>query len=301
MKKKTAVAASMVAVLALSSCANPEIEGGSDEGNSTTIVEAVEVNDEIAALLPQSYHDSGITVSINPDVEPIKFVDSEGNIVGLNPDLLRAAGNVLGVDIKFEQGTFDGMVPGLEAKRFDVIASVADFVERQENIDFIDYMYNGTAIIASADFEKDEIALEDLCGLSVGYARGTSQQGSLEQVVQLCEDSGAPALQINGYGDGGAGVLSVQSGEAEAYWGDLPQMAYNAAQSPEQFKVIYKEQRSILGIGVHKDDTELRDALHSALLSLVEDGTYDMILENWGQQDAAYPSMDINSDISLED
>lgn len=301
--KKTLIALSTSALilLGISACANPEIEGSSDQGESQSLIASVEKDDKIAAMLPETYRkQGGFTVSINPDVEPIKFIDSDGEISGVNPDLLRAAGRVLDTEVRFQQGTFDGMVPGLEAKRFDAIGSVADFVERQTHIDFIDYLKNGTAIITASDFPEDSLELMDLCGLSVGYSRGTSQQGSLEEASKNCTEANKPAISVNGYGDAGAGILAVESGAADAFWGDLPQMSYNVQQSPDSFKIVYDERVSILGIGIHKDNAELRDALQAALLKLVEDGTYDKLLANWGIESAAHPEMNINSDISLE-
>src|SRR5699024_697127 len=155
------------------------------------------------------------------------------------------AANLLGTEVQFERGTFDAMVPGLESNRFDVIASVADFEERRANIDFINYMENGTAIIASEDYETDELQQEDFCGMSIGYARNTSQQDSLESIVKDCEENGNAPLSINGYQDGAAGILSVSSGEADAFWGDLPAMEYNVSTNPESFKIIYEEKGSI--------------------------------------------------------
>ncbi|MHC6229195.1 transporter substrate-binding domain-containing protein [Arthrobacter sp. MMS24-T111] len=110
---------------------------------------------------------------------------------GPEPQLLRAAAKVLGTEAQFQEGTFDAMVPGLEAKRYDAIASVADFVERQTRIDFIDYLKNGTAIIASKNFDKDQVTPEQFCGMSIGYARGTSQQGNLEKYAQTCAEKGS--------------------------------------------------------------------------------------------------------------
>ncbi|MCJ1702096.1 ABC transporter substrate-binding protein [Rathayibacter festucae] len=289
----------MALLIGLTACANPTTDDGGQQSDAADIVASVEKDDSIAEMLPEKYTEAGgFTVSINTDVEPIKFKDSDGEIAGLNPDLLRAAARVLGTKAQFEEGSFDALVPGLEANRFDVIASVADFVERQGKIDFIDYLKNGTAILTATDFEQDEITRDDLCGMSVGYARGTSQQGSLETIAAECAAKGAAELSINGYNDTGAGILSVKSGEADAFWGDLPQMAYNVKKDPDLFKIVYKEQVSILGIGINKDNPELRDALQAALLKLVEDGTYDELLEKWGLEDSALPDMDINSDIS---
>ena len=300
--KKVAIFAltAMVGLIGLSGCANPTDDDGGQQTGSGDIVASVQKDDTIAAMLPKEISDQGgFTASINADVAPIKFIDSDGEITGLNPELLRAAARVLGTEVKFQEGTFDAMVPGLEAKRYDAIASVADFVERQKNIDFIDYLKNGTAVLASSDLEQDELTLDQLCGLNVGYSRGTSQQGSLEKAVEDCAAKGQPALQINGYQGAGPGILSVKSGKADAFWGDLPQMLYNVKKDPGLFKIIYTEQKSVLGIGINKKDPELRDALQAALLKLVEDGTYDALLEKWALEGFGIPSMNINSDIKL--
>ncbi|MEO9248321.1 ABC transporter substrate-binding protein [Citricoccus nitrophenolicus] len=302
MNRKLTGAIAGVAVLGLlTGCANPTIEGAGETTVDEDIVATVEPVEEIAAMLPEQYRDQGgFTVSINPTVEPIKFVDTDGEIVGLNPELLRAAAQVLDTKAQFQEGTFDAMVPGLEAQRYDAIASVADFVERQNHIDFIDYLRNGTAIVAGPDFEQNEITLDDICGMSVGYARGTSQQASLEAAAADCINAGEPEPSLNGYSDAAAGILSVRSGEADGFWGDYPQMAYNVKKSPDSFKIIYEEHESILGIGIHKDNPDLRDALRAALLHLVEDGTYDAILAKWGLEESAVPDLPINSDISSE-
>ena len=57
------------------------------------------------------------------------------------------------LDVNLEKGTFDAMIPGIEAKRFEVIGSINDFKERQKTIDFIDYLKTGTAVLVAADHE----------------------------------------------------------------------------------------------------------------------------------------------------
>ena len=133
--------------------------------------------------------------------------------------------------------------------------------ERQGKIDFIDYLKNGTAILAPTSQKQDQLTTEQLCGLNVGYGRGSSQQGNLEKIALECEAKAQPKLEISGYPSPGAGILSVKSGEADAFWGDLPQMLYNVKSEPGLFKIVYTEQKSVLGIGLNKDNPELRDAL----------------------------------------
>lgn len=297
----TAGICAAMGLLGASACANPS--DGSDQavGGNKDLVAEVTKDDAIAAKLPEQIRQKGgFTASINPEVAPIKFVDSNGKIQGLNPDLLRAAAKVLDTQVTFQKGTFDAMVPGLESKRYDVIASMGDFVERQKKIDFIDYLLTGTAILVSKDFNKDKLTPSELCGMTVGYTRGNAQQGMVEAADKRCKDAGKPAVKMNPYQDAGAGVLSVKSGQADAYWGDTPAMNYNVKQQPTTFKIVFSEKSVVYGIGVHKDNTKLRDALREALLKLVGTGVYDALLKKWGQDGFAIPDMHINSDIKLE-
>lgn len=289
-----------IGLLGLSACANPTLDDAGQQAGSDDVVAAVQRDDAIAAMLPEAYRDKGFSASINADVPPVKFIDDSGNITGLNPELLRAAARVLGTEVNLQVGTFDSLVPGLESKRYDAIASVGDYIERQTHVDFIDYLQNGTAVIAPADFEKDEVEPAELCGYNIGYSRGTSQQGNLETANEECAALGKPAIEINGYQDAGAGVLSVKSGAADGFWGDLPPMAYNVETDPDTFKLVYTEQDSVVGIGIHKDNPELRDALRAALLKLVDDGVYDQLLDEWGLSGFGVPTMEINSKNSVK-
>jgi polar amino acid transport system substrate-binding protein len=291
-----ALMASVGLLAGMTACANPTAEDPNAQANEVgTAVESVK-DDEIAAMVPEDIREKGsFTVAVNPDVAPVKFVDTNGELAGLVPDLLTAAAGVMDLEIDLQKGTFDAMIPGIEANRFEVIGSINDFKERQETIDFIDYLKTGTAIIASADFEQDQLTPADLCGLRVGFGRGTVQQGLLEKASEDCVAAGEEKIASSGYGDGGAALLSVKSGQADAFWGDAQSMLYNAKTSPELYKVVFKDIAGPYGMGINKENSEFRDALRAALLSLVEDGTYDRLLEEWGQQEYAMPELPLNS------
>jgi polar amino acid transport system substrate-binding protein len=288
----------------LSACANPSSAGtATDSGAPAGGAPAVEVavDEEIAAMVPEEIRSKGsFTVSINPDIAPIKYVDENGEMAGLVPDLLVHAGAVMDLDVNLAKGTFDGMIPGIESNRFEVIGSINDFKERQATVDFIDYLKTGSAILVAADHESDEMAPQDLCGLRVGYGRGTVQQGLIEEASAECQAAGKEAVSVSPYGDGGAALLGVKSGQDDAYWGDAQSLLYNAKTTPDAYKVVYKDVAGPYGIGLNKENTEFRDALREAMLSLVEDGTYDELLEKWGQEEYAMPDLPLNTGPALE-
>ena len=73
--------------------------------------------------------------------------------------------------------------------------------------------------------------------------------------------------------------------------GDAQSLLYNAKTSPDLYKVTFNDEAGPYGIGINKENSEFRDALRAALLSLVENGTYDKVLEEWGQKDYAMPEL----------
>lgn len=304
MKARIGIAAiTGAALLVVAGCSNPQGTGGGNakpKGVGAPIT--VSKDSKIAAMVPDAIRKRGsFTASINPDVAPVKFVDDNGKLAGLVPDLLKNAAATMGLKLKLQKGSFDAMIPGLESNRFDVIGSIGDFKERQKQIDFIDYLHAGTAIITSTSFKKDEIVPDhDLCGLRVSYARGSAQQGLIGKASKACVAAGKKPIESPGYNDAGAALLSVQSRQSDAFWGDLPAMLFNVKSSPKLYKVVFKEANAPYGVGVNKANEPFRDALRAALLKLVDTGVYDQLLQKWGQQGYGIPKMPLNSGPSLE-
>lgn len=300
-RRGMAVVAGAGLLAGLSACANPT--AGGSEVTAQEVGPTVEntANEEIAAMVPEDLRERGsFTVAINPDIAPVKFLDESGEVAGLNPELLEAAGTLMDLDAEFQKTSFDALVPGLEAQRFDVIASIGDFKERQEKIDFIDYLTTGSALIVATDSEGDAVSEEDMCGMNLSFVRGTYQQGQIEGISESCTSGGGDAVEATGYGDANAALLSVKSGQADGFWGDLQQLSYNEKTNPETYKVVAEDASGPYGIGVNKEEAEFRDALQAALLELVENGTYDQTLQKWGQEDFGMPEMPLNTGASME-
>jgi polar amino acid transport system substrate-binding protein len=239
----------------------------------------------LASMVPKAFRDKGsLTVGVNPDVAPIKFVDEDGAIVGFTPDLFAAAATMLGLKVEFAKVSFDALLPGMVANRFDALLSLSDFKSRQRAVTFVDYLDMGETVVAKPGHMIAMKSSADLCGLQVAIARGTAAMQSALKLTESCKDSGKKPLVISTYPDGNMTLLSVTTGSADVAWIDSPIGYYNQAKFPQKYAVVFFTPVSPYGIGFGPDDNgkQLAVAFQQALLKLEKTGVYNMLIKRWG-------------------
>lgn len=281
----------------LTACANPDDGAEGSVGRHTQdLLSGVIRDPAIASMVPPDIARRGkITAAVNPSSPPIKFIDANGKITGFTPQLVSAAGKMMGLDVTMQQTSFDALMPGLEAGRFDLILSINDLVPRREKTDFIDYLQTGTAILGSTKLTQDQITPQTLCGVSVGYVRGNVQQDAVAKASENCVKTGGKPVGGSAFQDINAAILAVQSGQIDTAWGDAPSISYNTGKNPTGYKILYREISGPYGIGVGNQRTALRAALHAALLKCVRDGIYQKLLDDYGLADYALAEMPLNA------
>ncbi len=243
------------------------------------------------ALNPPELDDGKLTVGSDIAYPPIEYYE-EGtqNAVGLDVDIMAALAEELGVEFEFIQvADFAGIVGDLKASRYDVVMSAISVTsEREAEIDLIPYFGPaGTGVLVPAGNPEAIDSVEDLCGLTVGAQVGTVQVDYMTEFNENeCADN---PIDIKTYPDNPTSVQELTLGRIDAQLSDDPVAAYAALQSNGELIVASTGFDSApYGIGVRKDSPELKMALEAALAAIIENGTYDSILEKWGQEDLAY-------------
>lgn len=238
----------------------------------------------LAAAVPKFYRDRGeLVVGANPDIAPIKFIDEDGEISGFTPELLSAAAKVLGLKLRLTQASFDALVPGLSAGRFDVLLSLADFKSRQSAVTFIDYLNMGETVVALPSTKLTLRSLEEMCGLQVAVPKGSGTIPESGRISEKCVREGKPAVTLATYPDSNMALLSVTTGASQVAWVDSPTGYYNAHKFPAKYKVIYFTYKAPYGIGFGTDEKgkQLAAAMQKALLKLQKVGLYEALLTKW--------------------
>jgi polar amino acid transport system substrate-binding protein len=223
-----------------------------------------------------------------PDVLDRPVGDPEPQVLGIDPDLATELGRKLGVRFTFQNVAFDKLIPSLRAKRFDVIMSAMTATrERARQISFLEYFQAGTSILVAKDNPKRIRSLADLCGRTVTLQTGTTQEELVAAEQARC---GARQIQARSLASNTQVILEVKYGRADAALTDFPVAAYNAKVSArgDDFQVVGSQiDPGPYGIGVRKQDAQLRAVLQEALREIIRDGSYDRVLAKWDVGDGA--------------
>ena len=284
-----AVATLAVLALALTGC-----------GSSTTSPKVSQVKTSaapLAELLPQSVRDKG-SLAVGSDVAyaPVEFFDKDGKtIIGIDADLAKAIGGQLGVTLKLENGTFDGLITSLKSKRIDLImSSMSDTKKRQAEIDFVDYFTAGTSILVKKGNPQGIKSLDDFCGKTIAIQRGTTQDDVAKAQQAKCKTTGKE-LKVLKFDRDTEALLQLKQGRAVADMNDFPVAAYTTQQAPDSYEVVGEQiAAGPYGIGIRKEDTQIRDALQKAVQALIANGDYKKILEKWKVTQGAVTTATVN-------
>jgi polar amino acid transport system substrate-binding protein len=281
-----------VAILALTATAAIACSDDDDDASPTAALTAAATSAATKPAVGGTIDISGVdelkdgTLGIGSDIAyaPIEFLDETTNDpVGLDVDLANAIAKALGVESKFENGGFDGLLPALDAERYDAIMSGMTInPERQAVVAFVAYFNAGSGIIVPAGNPDGVKGLDDLCGKKVAVQEGTIQVDTLGTASTKCTDAGKAALGILKFGSDPEAVQALIAGQADAEIADFPVAAYSAKQSNGALEVLDNQiEPAPYGIAVRKSSTALAAALQKAFDQIVADGTYDQILKDW--------------------
>ncbi|MFG2967968.1 MULTISPECIES: ABC transporter substrate-binding protein [unclassified Streptomyces] len=292
-------------VLALApACANPDDAGtaaSASAAGQTGAQVSVKRDPALYAMVPSSYKKAGrIQVATNAPFPPFEMFAAEKKLAGLEIDLGHAVGQRLGVPFEFSQQPFDGLLPGLQAKKYDVLmAGLFDTKEREKTVDFVDYARSGSAVLVAKGNPGGIKTLADLCGKTAAAQTGAQQVALLNKRSRTCKAAGKQAVTVKTFPQFSDALLAIKTGKADTILGDLPALRYSA-QKDDSVKVLTDPAAPNgydavpMGIGLPKDQPVLREAVRRALAGLIKDGTYGKILDAYGVSNIAVSAPSVN-------
>jgi len=239
--------------------------------------------------IPQSHVRSGtpkeilrrgvLRVGLEAGYMPFEMTNKHGKYVGFDIDLAADMAQAMGVRVEFVNTAWDGIIPALIIKKFDILLSgmvITD--ERLKQVDFIHYFTEGqTAIVGQKDANRIS-TIKDLnnSGITVATKLGTIS----EQVVKRY----LPNAACISFDTDKQAFKAVQAGRATAY-------VYNLTAASIHFNMVGKKAgmkfldtpfyEEEFGIAIRQGEPELQSWLETYMDRIRQDGTYDTLYAKW--------------------
>ena len=280
----------LLAACGSSGTTTPQGGGGSAAPGSITATQVPAV----AAEVPNAIRTKGtLTIAADATYAPNEFIGPDGTtVVGMDADLGKALGQVLGLSVTVTNVKFDNILPGIQAGKYDLgMSSFTDTKEREQVVDFVTYFSAGTSFFVKKNGPTIN-TVADLCGHNVAVESGTTQESDSNAQKPKCP-AGTP-LNVLSFPDQNGANLALQSGRADVGMSDSPVADYAVQQSNGQFQITGQTYGTApYGIAIPKGNG-MAQAVLDALKELMKDGVYNNILTKWNIQSGAINNPAIN-------
>lgn len=219
-----------------------------------------------------------VRIGVEGAYPPFNYIDNNGKLKGFEIDLADALCERIKAECEYVVQDWDGIIPGLLAKKYDVIiASLYITDERKQKIDFTQKYYQTPGRFAVKKGTKLEISEEGLKGKAIGVQRATAFERFLRDTY--------PSLDLRVYATQDEVNMDLVSGRIDAAMADVVALGLNFLNTPEgkDFEFTGPSFSGAewfgqgAGIAVRKENPELRDAFNKAIDAIRADGTYDKI------------------------
>ncbi|MGI8335760.1 ABC transporter substrate-binding protein [Actinomadura scrupuli] len=212
-----------------------------------------------------------LTVGMNLQFKPEMYLDAAGKPAGYDVDLLNKLATSLGVKLDIQNLDFNGLIPGLQSKKFDLVSvGLTATDERKQVIDFTRPYVPYTSVLAVRQNDTSPATID-------GYnAKGktiTALQGSTGE--QLAKKS-FPQAKVSTFSDQNAALLQVATGRAQGSVLEDYILAQYQKSNPGQVKKAELPQPLDLSYGswaVQKGNSTLTAKLNAFLCKAQSDGS----------------------------
>ena len=237
----------------------------------------------MSALMASAAHAEKLRLGTEGAYPPFNYITADGKIEGFDLDIGKELCKRIGAECEVVAQDWDGIIPGLVAKKYDfIIASMFITEERKQQVAFTNPYYMAAMThVTPKDSAVTTFTNESLKGMVVGAQAGTTQADYA--VAQY------PDADVRLYPTQDEASLDMASGRIDVMVGDmLPLLDFvekseggaccKIAGEPITDPAFVGEG---VGIALRKEDEDLRVRLNKALEEIRADGTYKAINDKY--------------------
>ncbi len=210
---------------------------------------------------------------------PFNQVDKNGQVQGFDIDIAKALCKEMGMECEFKVQDWDGLIPGLLAKKFDaIVASMSITDERKQKVDFTNKYYQTPARFVAKKGSGITITKEGLKGKTVGVQRATIHENFVRDMFGNDVTIKAYATQDEADMDLAAGRLDLVIADATVLLGGF--LSTDAGKGFEFVGPSFVDKKWFgegVGIAIRKGDKDLRQKLNKAIDAIRANGVYQKI------------------------
>lgn len=215
---------------------------------------------------------------------PFNYVDSNNNLHGFDVDIAYALCEKMKAQCTVVAQDWDGIIPGLLAKKYDaIIASMAPSAEREQKVDFTNRYYTTTlAIAVPKDSDITDINAQSLKDKSIGAQAGTAQ-------AIYAEDHFVPeGTDLKLYPTAIEADSDLSNKRLDAIIHDkFPLLSWLEKEGKDCCKLLGEIDgtQSPISIAIRKNSDDLKNRFNKAIDEIRADGTYDKISKKYFNAD----------------
>jgi lysine-arginine-ornithine-binding protein len=222
---------------------------------------------------------------------PFNSIDSAGELVGFDVDIAKALCDAANFECEFVVQDWDGIIPGLLAKKYDaIVASMSITEQRKEVVDFTDKYYNTPAKLVAAKDAGFDISPEGLAGKVIGVQRATTHENFARATF--------PESEVRAYATQDEANADLVSGRLDLAMADSVALldGFLKTDAGADFEFVgpdYNDPKfhgEGVGIAIRKGEDDLRAAFNEAIDKIRADGTYQAINEKYFDFDVYGPT-----------
>ncbi len=258
--RRSALALALVALLSFAACGSES----SPKAESTSEISTVE--------------DGKLTACSDIPYAPFEY-EEDGEVKGIDIDLVKAIAEKLGLEADFRDTDFDGIFAALAAGNCDLIASSVSITdERKKENNFSEgYFEISQSLLVRKEDATTFTDFASLKGKTIGVQSETTgaefaTAEAAKAGVEVKEFTGADEL-----------FTALKAKQIDGVVQDFPINSYNAETTGDTAvsKTFEANEAEAYGFVIPKQSKKLLEKVDAALAELRSDGTYDQILKEY--------------------
>ncbi len=226
--------------------------------------------------------ESGTILAGSDQVYPPYDYVENGVTKGLDADVMALIAPRLGLEVRFIDTRFANLIAGLQANRFDIIASALYVTPaRAKVVDYVPYAKTGGSLMVRSDDSFAPKKPEDLCGKRVGNLKGAAWVPELQKTSDT--QCASNPISVQEYATSAEAAQALLSRGVDVVFDDAGVSQAAVAASGNRLKITSEEILFpvVMGLGVKKGNEQLLNAIKAQMDELVASGEYGTLLKKY--------------------